>query len=267
MEIKYKFYATLLDKFQSYISSAAIYQQFWGFADNPEKTEQQFEEEQFQGLIDTINRVPFESERADKGTAFNEVVDCLIENRKSDKVIVEKVYKQRVSGDVSGNSDERWAEVEETNIVTGLKAHYNNRAFTFNIDLCQEFAGYFKGALTQQSVSGVVRTRYGEVQVYGNLDILMPFKVADIKTTAKYYAGKYRNNWQHIVYPFCLNQNGVPIHEFEYAITDFKNTWTEWYVFKPERDYPRLVEHCELLIEFLEQNRDLVTDKKIFAAN
>lgn len=241
MGIKYKFYATLLDKYQSYCDSSELYQQFWGFSENPTKTEEEFELEQFDGLINTINRVPFQSELADKGTAFNEVVDCIIEKRTSDKMEI-KSFKE---------ANEIWAT-------------YKEQLFKFPLHLCVEFAKYYEGALTQQRVEGIVETKYGKVEVYGFIDELMPFKVADIKTTGKYFAGKYRKNWQHIVYPFCLNQNGVPITEFEYAITDFKNTWTEWYLFKHEIDYPRIVEHCEKLIEFLEQNKNLITDKKIF---
>ena len=241
MGIKYKFYATLLDKYQSYCDSSELYQQFWGFSENPTKTEEEFELEQFDGLINTINRVPFQSELADKGTAFNEVVDCIIEKRTSDKMEI-KSFKE---------ANEIWAT-------------YNEQLLKFPLHLCVEFAKYYQGALTQQRVEGIVETKYGKVEVYGFIDELMPFKVADIKTTGKYYAGKYRKNWQHIVYPFCLNQNGIEITEFEYAITDFKNTWTEWYLFKHEIDYPRIVEHCEKLIEFLEQNNNLITDKKIF---
>ena len=58
----YNFYATLLDKFGDYLNSSRIYQEYWGFAENPEKSEEDFEKEQFQGLINTLNRVKFESE-------------------------------------------------------------------------------------------------------------------------------------------------------------------------------------------------------------
>lgn len=238
---KYKFYATLLDKYQFYLSSSDLYNQFWGFSENPSKTEEEFEQEQFDGLINTINRVPFESELADKGTAFNEVVDCIIENRKSDKMEI-KSYKE---------TNEIW--------VT-----YKGQLFKFNIDLCKEFAEYFKGALTQQRVEGILETKYGLVELYGYLDVLMPFKTADIKTTAKYFFGKFKKNWQHIVYPFCLNKNGIFINEFEYAVTDFKDTFSEVYNFRSEIDTPALIAHCENFIEFLEQNKSLITDKKIF---
>lgn len=92
-KVNYKFYATLLDAFKNYVDSDIIYQRYWGFSENPPFSEEEFHEQQFQELIDRINRKPFDSEAADKGTAFNEVIDCMIENRKSETVKVEKVYK------------------------------------------------------------------------------------------------------------------------------------------------------------------------------
>lgn len=239
---KYQFYATLLDGFENYINSSRTYQEYWGFAEEPSKTEEQFEQEQFQGLIDRINRVPFESEAADKGTAFNEVVDCIIENRTSDKM---QIKSYRESGVIA--------------------VSYKQHLFNFPFDLCVEMAKYLEGALTQQYTEGYIETKYGIVKLYGFIDQLMPFKIVDIKTTGKYSAFKYKGNWQHKVYPFTLNQNGVLLNEFEYVITDFKNTWTEHYLFNPELDVLALREHCERLIEFLEINRHLITDTKIFA--
>lgn len=34
--------------------------------------------------------------------------------------------------------------------------------------------------------------------------------------------------------------------------------------YNPERDIPILTNHCEEFIRFLEENRELITDKKIF---
>lgn len=241
---KYLIYATLLDGFQSYLSSNEIYQGYWGGSDDPKKSEAEFEQEQYQSLLDRINRVPFDSEPADKGTAFNEVVDCLIDNRNSSKM------------DIRSNR-------EEGNIYV----NYNNRSFVFPLSLCLEFANYFKGAITQFYVEGKLQTKYGEVLLYGYVDELMPNSVHDIKTTSKYKAGKFRNNWQHVVYPFCLNQYGNDVKEFEYnvAVMDKTcNTFTEYYRFNPEKDVIRLTEHVEKLIEFIESNKHLITDKKIF---
>lgn len=248
-QLKFKFYATLLDSFTSYLRSDAIWDRYWGFSENPQYTLEEFKEKQFQSLIDTINRVPFDSEAADKGTAFNEVIDCMIENRNSEIVKVERLFSDTAEG---------------RQTVTGLRATYNNRQFDFPISICREFANYYKGSLTQQREEAILHTCFGDVLVYGVIDELMPMSVHDIKTTGSYYVGKFKDHWQHIVYPYCLMQNGSDVRLFEYNITDFKNTYTETYTFVPERDIPILANHCEDFIRFLNDNRDLITDKKIF---
>lgn len=239
--LQYKFYATLLDKFEGYINSSRIYQEYWGFSENPRLSEEEFEQEQFRGLIDTINRVPFDSEAADRGTAFNEVIDCIIENRQPDKM-----------------------EIKSDPSAGNIQVKYKGRVFDFPLALCVEFGKYFAGAVTQYYTEGILDTRYGKVLLYGYIDELMPFKCCDIKTTSKYAAFKFKHNWQHLVYPFCLNANGIAVNDFEYTVTDFKNTWTELYNYRPEIHLPQLTEHVERLIEFVELNRDLISDVKIF---
>lgn len=240
---EYRFYATLLDAFTDYLSSDTLWEKYWGWSDNPPHTPEEFKEKQFRELIDRINRVPFDSEAADRGTAFNEVVDALIERRKPAGM-----------------------DVERTPDNAAYMVSYNNRKFTFPIALCREFAEYYKGALTQQRVSAILPTAFGPVEVYGVIDELMPLSVHDIKTTSSYYVGKYKGRWQHIVYPYCLTQGGSDVRLFEYNVTDFRQTYTESYTFVPERDITRLTEHCENFIRFLQDNRELITDKKIFAS-
>ena len=167
MKVDYKVYATLLDSFMDYQDSDAIYDKYWGWSEKPPHTPEEFHQLQFQELIDKINRVPFDSEKADKGTAFNEVVDCMIEHRKSEKVEIKKV--------------------ELNGIVIGVNALYNNREFFFDINLCREFANYYKGALTQQYVEAVIHTSKGDALIYGYIDELLPTSVHDIKTTSQYY--------------------------------------------------------------------------------
>lgn len=248
MKVDYKFYATLLDSFMDYQDSDAIYDKYWGWSEKPPHTPEEFHQLQFQGLIDKINRVPFDSEAADKGTAFNEVVDCMIEHRKSEKVKVEKVIVD--------------------NHVTAIYSVYNNRSFSFDINLLREFADYYKGALTQQYVESVIHTSKGNVLIYGYIDELMPTSVHDIKTTSQYYVGKFKNHSQHLVYPYCLIQSGNDIKTFEYNVATIGvngyQTYTETYVFNPERDIPILTQRIEDLIQFVEDNRHLITDKKIF---
>lgn len=247
---KYKIYPTLLDSFYNYLDSDSTWEKFWGWSDNPPHTMEEFRENQFKELIDRINRVPFDSEAADKGTCFNEIVDCIVENRKSKKMDIERV-------------------LDDNGVLTHLKATYNDRSFSFPIGLCMEFSDYFKGALTQQYVECTMNTGLGEVLLYGFIDELMPLSVHDIKTTGSYSVGKFKNHHQHLVYPCALYFSGSDVRTFEYNIAELKGdkvlgTYTETYVFNPDRDIPVLQEHCNKFIVFLEENRDLITDKKIF---
>lgn len=247
---KFRFYATILDSFYGYLNSDVVYEKYWGWSEEPPHTPEEFHELQFQELIDRINRKPFNSEKADRGTCFNELVDALIENRKPKEIEIERI-------------------TDEKNVMW-YRAIYNNRIFTFPISLCREFADYFKGAITQQRVEAILPTAFGNVLVYGLIDELMPTTVHDIKTTGSYTFGKFKNHFQHLVYPYALLQNGSDVRTFEYNIVEFNkggyvvDTYTETYVFEPVRDTPILTNHCEDLIRFLEENKELITDKKIF---
>ena len=269
-KISYRLYATILDAFHGYVNSDIVWEKYWGWSENPPHTPEEFHELQFQELINRINRVPFDSEKADRGTAFNEVIDCMIENRKSEMIHVERVYKVNRFGACDEVGKPLYYDEEQTEKVIALKATYNNRAFNFPISLCKEFADYFKGALTQQRVEAILPTASGNVLVYGLIDELMPTTVHDMKTTGNYYVGKFKDHFQHLVYPYALMQNGSDVRTFEYNVVVFNKggyvdgTYTETYVFNPERDIPILTNHCEDFIKFLEENRELIIDKKIF---
>lgn len=239
----YKIYATLLDSYYNYLNSGDIWEQYWGNSATPPHTKEEFGELQFQSMIDRINRVPFDNEAADKGTAFNEVIDCLILNKPSDKIKVEYI-------------DE----------VTRLNVTYNNRTFLFPLNVCREFQNYYKDAIPQVLTSAMLGTRYGDVLLYGYIDELMPTSVHDIKTTGNYDFPKFKDHFQHLVYPYCLIQNGMDISKFEYNILCWKDmqTYTETYLFNPERDIPILTDFVEDFITFLNDNKQLITDKKIF---
>jgi len=239
--IRYKIYPSLLDAFQNYLECENNWKKFYWDSDDPEVSEDEYEWKAKAELIDHINRVPFESKAADKGTAFNEVVDSIIEKRGSDKMEI--------------------VSIEKDNIIT---ATYKGNNYVFPLSLCNEFANYYAGALTQKFVQAVLPTSYGDVLLYGYIDELMPLSVHDIKTTKNHEAYKFRSHWQHYVYPYCLLCSGNDIHLFEYNVTNFKDTYTETYVFKEERDIPILRNHTERFIEFLEANKSLITDKKVF---
>ena len=205
---------------------------------------------QHASLIDRINRVPFTSEAASKGTAFNAVIDTLITGQFDDNVKMSKV-------------------VDENDKPLAIQAELGGFTFHFPYEVCKEFALYYKGAIPQVRVSAILHTMYGDVEVYGFIDELMPLSVHDIKYTGNYTASKFKHHSQHLVYPYCLLQNGSDIRTFEYNVAEESKsgkwqTYTETYVFDPDRDVPILRERCEGLIEFLLQNRKFITDRRIF---
>ena len=238
--IKYRFYATLLDAFQNYLDSEKNYSTFYS-SDNPSLSCDEYEDKVFKEFIDKLNRVPFSSEAADRGTAFNEVVDCLISNTKSEKCEF---------------------TIDET--LGNVFAIYKNQQFVFPLKLCREFAEYYQGGISQVFVSGTIETKYGTVELYGYIDELLPFTIHDIKTTKHYQSSKFLHHWQHKVYPYCLSQQGCENWLFEYNVTDFNETFTESYSCEPGKYIPDLIDHCERLIEFLESYRHLITDRKLF---
>ena len=247
--LEYKFYPTLLDAYQGYIDSDIIWERYWGFSENPPLSPEDFKEKQFLSLIDKINRVSFSSEAADQGTTFNEIIDCMVLHRNSEKVKVQRVR-------------------DDNGSLIGLNGTYNNGTYFFPLPLCREIADYYEGSLPQQYIQAILPTIFGNVLLYGYIDYVMPFCTHDLKTTKQYSVGKFKDHWQHIVYPYALMMNGCNVPDFEYNVVElgktFYRTYTESYSFVPERDIPRLTEHCEDFIRFIQENRELITDKKIF---
>ncbi|PRY51498.1 hypothetical protein B0I27_10783 [Arcticibacter pallidicorallinus] len=232
LQPKYKFYATLLDAFHYYLHSEA--------------------EDAFAEFINKINRVPFSSEKAEKGTAFNDLVDLVAAGKLSDAINDGLVVPQVV----------RKVEVYT---YKHKDRQGNPWSFDFKQHLVHQFAARYENAVPQLLTEGYFETSKGTVLLYGYIDELEGDVVSDIKTTTKYEFPKFLYNYQHIVYPFTLNQQGIPVTQFVYDVTDFNNTYREDYIYNPERDLKRLHSHVVHLIDFLEINRHLITDKKVFA--
>ncbi|RKD18986.1 hypothetical protein BCY91_14005 [Pelobium manganitolerans] len=229
---RYKFYATLLDAFHYYLRSEA--------------------ENAFQEFIDKINRVPFTSEAAEKGTCFNELVDMLADNRYDEACAKYKIAERALRG-------------HEVLTCTHTDRTGNEWVFDYKKALVWDFAYTYAKSNRQIYTSGHLGTSRGTVELYGYIDELALDTVVDIKTTSKYEFPKFLHNYQHLVYPFTLRQEGLETSSFRYHITDFTNTYIEDYSFDEERDVKRLKAHVEHLIDFIETYRHLITDKKIFA--
>ena len=274
---KYKIYPSLLDKFQQYLD--LDYENYW-VCDNDGKWHRNFnastgefllsyedvEERARQELISAINREPIEvSEAACKGTAFNEIVDCIIMNKPCKR------------DDIKIKSQDFFANGSKQVAYPCIKADIDGFTFYFDRKLCVDAANYFKGSLCQQYVSGTLDTQYGNVLLYGYIDYLRENKVFDAKTTKQYEFGKFSKSWQKHVYPYTLIESGkcTDINTFEYTVfqltggkSDYPlingSMYKEEYVYDHKQSEDRLRNICEHFIEFLEENKDSITDKKIF---
>lgn len=243
----YNFYPTLLNCFQDYLDSDNVWYQYWGRSRSPKKTIEGFKREKFQILLDTINKVPGESNiYADKGTAFNELIDCMIEGRNSMKMIIQSDRK-------NGN----------------IIVKYMNYTFHFPLKECVEAADYFRGAKCQVKVDSTVQTNLGDVHLSGYIDQLRSPVAFDMKTVKKYEPDKFIRNWQHSVYLHCLNQAGLIVNEFIYKVYVMDEVGKileiheESYIYN-RRDLSSILFFSERLISFIEEHRKLITNNKIF---
>ena len=210
-EFNYKFYPTLLDAFQYYLNSES--------------------DDALQKLLDRINRVPFESEAAEKGKVFNELIDTVNNNG----VVLRDEYGMLCLGN-----------------------------YSFRPELVKEICERVKYSVQQPYTMATLKTSKGDVLLYGYADYVKQDRTIDLKTTGQYILPKYTKNWQHKVYPYCFNQSGIQINTFEYLITDFNSVFVEEYPYKHKRDTEELTSFCEQFIDFLEAKRNEITDKKVF---
>lgn len=253
---KFRIYATLLDAFQNYLDTEMLWEKFWGKSEDPKYSYDEYADMQFVEIINRINRVPFTNDAVEKGTAFNNIIDMLLDGKHDDGLHILEVDDKKNIVSISEREILVDEQGNQTELIKGARS--------FSLSVAREFAEYYEGALKQYFTKGVLDTCYGDVELYGFIDYLLPFSIHDLKTTKSYSAGSYKNHWQHIVYPFTLNQNGIHVAQFEYNVTNYKETFSEVYMFKPERDIPKLRDMCERFIGFLLNNRELISDEKIF---
>lgn len=270
-KIKYQFWATLFDSFETYLYPERTWQKYWGNSDNPSKTEDEFAEQSEVDLMNCINKVKFTSEPASKGTAFNNLVDWWIHDR-------EKLTSSQIE-DVKMLSvgKELWFE----HLIDGF-------LFRFPVGLVSEVAEWYIDntfgspmlPCSQVYTDGIIHTAYGNVKLYGYIDELMPLDICDIKTTGQYSMGQFKHHWQHLIYPYCVRCHGGEPQNFSYDIIAWKKNygagkapWTECkaaglyhekFCYVPERDDDILRRRCEQIIEYIERKRDVITNKKIF---
>ena len=258
LQPKYSFYPSLLDSFQRYLHLERDFESPFNIDPETGEYKRSFEEmeaEALQELIDRINRVPFDSEAADRGTAFNEIVDAFVHQQRPERVQMRGVRQDDL-----------------------IEAKIGERVFRFSYSFVEEAARYFAGSLSQVRVSATIETCYGLVELHGDIDELRGNKVYDIKTTSCYEFGKYSEGWQRHVYPYCLLESGLctEIESFEYTAYQLKGgtsrtplisgtQYPEVYTYDHRQSMEAIRSHAERFIEFIEEHRDLITDTKIIS--
>lgn len=259
---------TLLDAFNNYLDAESTWQKYYGDSDEPSITLADYETQEFNNLIDRINRKPHEPiEAADKGTAFNDIVDTLLNGKPCGRTKMERV------NDATGN-------------VVGIKATLPDSPFTFffDVDFCREAAAYFgKGGsdydkcVNQLLVEAEIETKYGVVNLYGFIDEMRRDTVYDIKTTSRYEFGKYMHYNQRYVYPYCLIESGMmnEVNFFEFTAYALKGgttrtplitgtRYSEVYNYNHEEAKVHIRQTLERFIDFINENKNLITDTNIF---
>lgn len=254
MKPRYRFTPSLFAKFDEFVNAEPLYDEIYGFSEEPALTLAEFEEKCEKELWDAINRVPKEpSEAASRGTLLNEIIDCKVEWRKPDKYDIHRVADQNGK-------------------TAGIGGTCDGFDFTFDANLIRELGKYFEGCSCQYRTEAEIETSFGPVLLYGDVDYIRRDKVFDLKTTSRYSKyGKYDNGWQKYLYPYCLIESGdlETVSEFEYTIVllkqgrnDFAITGT---LYKEVETYShdiaktRLRGISEALAAYLEQNLHRIT--------
>ncbi|MER3499813.1 MAG: hypothetical protein C4308_14935 [Chitinophagaceae bacterium] len=159
---------------------------------------------------------------------------------------------QRLVSDFARKKEEALKYPEEV-IIEGKSVRTN---------LIRELAGRVKGSLFEVYLESNLETKFGNVLLYGYADYVKHNMIIDLKYVQSYDIGKYYNYTQRLVYPYCLSN--LHIEYFEYLATDLRSIYPETYVFEKEMHTNVLRGIVESFIGFLNDHRELITDKKIF---
>lgn len=263
-EIRYNIYPSLLDKYQRFLDSEKEFESHWNLDADGEykKTLDEIYEANEQALMDAVNRVPYEGDTTamDKGTCFNEIIDCIVNN------------KPYINSSISCES------IKDNGIIVATMMDEDGdivKEFIYDMKLCRAMASYYHGAVTQHYCEAILHTAFGDVKLYGYADVYMHDKVVDIKTCKSYTFGDYENRWQRYVYPYCITEQGGEVKHFSFDVVKWSggtqtnpvlsgDIYEEVYGYNHAEATEKLREMCTCFIAWLETKRFDITDKKIF---
>lgn len=186
-------------------------------------------DEAFQNFIDRINRV--------------ETTDPAVLKRMRQGIEYENLINARLK------SGELYTEPE---IEVGP---YKFQTATIN-QIISELQGSIKQVYCQTEIENFM--------VYGYADFVLMDRIIDTKKVGNYDLGKFTNGIQHHLYPLCLTDMGNQINYFEYWGIAGDDLLKEQYKFDYAESRAIVLNECRELEWFIETNRDLITNTKIF---
>lgn len=233
----YFLYPSLIDAYINFDNYAGFYETYYSRSD---KSPEHVRESLKSSLINSINRVFTPNWYSERGNAFNNLIDYLMGNN------------------VRGFFRYVYIEPEQTYIVTR-----SSGSFAFPARIIDAFVEKFTECMVQHFTSAYIDTDVGRVNIYGFIDVLNAFSIHDIKLKKKLMPRQFYSNCQHLIYTYCIYQQTGELLPFYYDKTDLIDIQTEHYQLRTS-GFDRIRRICEGLIGFVNENRDLITDTKIF---
>ena len=102
--------------------------------------------------------------------------------------------------------------------------------------------------------------KYKNCLIYGFVDLVGGERAVDLKSTRKYEPNRFAFNHQNL---YLLGLKKYGIKTLDYVITDFEEVYQETYTFD-SYDFKPLYQQIDNFVDFIEQHRKLIKDKKIF---
>lgn len=124
-----------------------------------------------------------------------------------------------------------------------------------------ELLSRVRALLPRPMVGAQVFCQYqsGNALIYGYVDVIGRSLAVDIKTTSKYQENRYLTDHQNFYLP-ALKSKGI--RSLRYVITDFQEVFLEEYGLAT--DFSVQERQLTSFCDFLENNRSLIYDPKIF---
>lgn len=244
--LKFVIYPSLMDSYRRMTE-----------ADGSEEREKRMGE-----FLAALNREPREpSMYAARGTALNLLLDSLLTGQLIDDSYEPLLHQFEATSD----------RYIDSITVDGFR-------FDFDVALEETIGDMIEeGMSAQVYTEAVIDTDHGAVQLYGYPDYIGMTEVVDLKTTASYQPGNYRDYWQRRVYPYTLVASGMmaDIDSFRFVVAELATdragviggkVYDETYpvdIAESEREIRTFLDGE--LLPWMIDNNESINDRKVFA--